>query len=189
MSFRLVPGSSFRGSGRAAYPLPIRNGSFPPIADATTHCDTRHMLPLRTARMLLVTFALAACTSINLSGSDAQQVLRTDEERRIAQLNSNIAVLDRIIADDATLIYGDGTTETKSSLLAQIRAGSLRWTKSEYEPPQVRMYGDVGIVTGRARSSTNNGPVHVVYVTRVYARRHGAWRLVASQTTRMAGSP
>ena len=139
--------------------------------------------------MLLVMLALAACTSVNLSGSEAQQILRTDEERRVAQLNSDVGVLDRVIADDATLIYGDGTTETKASLLAQIRAGSLRWTKSEYDPPQVRIYGDVGIVTGRARSSTNNGPVHVVYVTRVYARRSGEWRLVASQTTRMAGSP
>lgn len=139
--------------------------------------------------MLLITFALAACTSINLSGSAAQQVLRTDEERRVAQLNGDIGVLDSVIADDATLVYGDGSTETKASLLAQIRAGSLRWTKIEYDPPQVRIYGDVGIVTGGARSSTNNGPVHVVYVTRVYARRRGAWRLIASQTTRMARSP
>ena len=147
------------------------------------------MLPLRKARRLMITLLLSACTSINLSGSEAQQVLRTDEERRVAQLNSNIPALDRVIADDATLVYGDGTTETKASLLAQIRAGKLRWTKFEYDPPQVRIYGDVAIVTGGARSSTNNGPVHIIYVTRVYARRMGAWRLIASQTTRMAGSP
>ena len=146
------------------------------------------MLSRRALLMLVSAFALASCASIQ-SGSEAQQVLRTDEQRRVAQLNGNAAVLDRIIADDATLIYGDGTTETKRSLLAKIRAGTLRWAKFEYEPAQVRLYHDVAIVTGGARSSTNNGPEHIIYVTRIYARQHGSWRLVASQTTRIAGSP
>ena len=153
------------------------------------HCDTPHMLPLRKAQMLLLTLLLTGCTSINLSGSEAQQVLRTDEERRLAQLKGDTRLLDRLIADDATLIYGDGTTETKASLLAKIRLGTLRWTKTEYDLPQVRIYGEVGIVTGRARSSTNDGPMHLVYVTRVYARRRTGWRLIASQTTRMDGAP
>lgn len=146
-------------------------------------------MSLRTAQTVLLTLLLAACTSIDLGGSDAQQVLRTDEERRIAALNGDSAVLERLIAGDATLIYGDGTTETKTSLLAQIRARQLRWTKLEYDAPQVRIYGDAAILSGIAHSSTNNGPEHVVYVTRVYVRRRGLWRLVLSQTTRKAGSP
>jgi hypothetical protein len=139
--------------------------------------------------MLLLAFVLTGCTSINLSGSEVQQVLRTDEQRRFALLNGDIVVLDRLIADDATLVYGDGTTETKASLLAQIRTGTLRWTKLEYDPPQLRIYGDVAVVTGISRSSTNGAPVHTVYVTRIYARQRGYWRLIASQTTRMAVSP
>lgn len=147
------------------------------------------MLPPHTGQTLLLTLLLTGCTSINPAGSEAQQVLRIDEQRRVAQLNGDTAALDRLIADDATLIYGDGTTETKASLLAQIRAGTLRWTKSEYEPAQVRLGRDVAIVTSLGRSSTNNGPVHTTYVTRVYARQHGYWRLILNQTTRKAGSP
>jgi ketosteroid isomerase-like protein len=136
-----------------------------------------------------VTLLLAACAPVGLTGSAADQVLRTDEARRTATLEGDVALLDRLIADDATLVYGDGTTETKASLLAEIRSGKLRWTKLEYDRAGVRVYGDVVILTGVAHSRTNGGPEHTVYVTRIYARQRGSWRLIASQTTRTAGSP
>lgn len=164
------------------------NVSFSPVADVAAHCDTQRMSLLGKAQTLPLSIVLASCTSINLPGSEAQQVLRIDEQRRIATLNADAPLLDRLIADDATLIYGDGTTETKASFLAQVRSGKLHWTKFEYDPARVRVYGDVAVVTGIGRSSINGGPEHTVYVTRVYTRQRGRWRLVASQTTRMKDS-
>ena len=146
------------------------------------------MSPLGKAQTLLLAIVLASCTSINLPGSEAQEVLRIDEQRRIATLNADAALLDLLIADDATLIYGDGTTETKASHLAKVRSGKLRWTKFEYDPARVRIHGDIAVLTGIGRSSINGGPEHTVYVTRVYTRQRGRWRLVESQTTRTEGA-
>jgi ketosteroid isomerase-like protein len=51
---------------------------------------------------------------------------------------------------------------------------------------QVRIYGDVAVAMGEARAVDGAGDDDARYhVTRVYALRHGRWRRVAGDTTRL----
>jgi len=120
---------------------------------------------------------------------DVQQVLAVDEARRLAMLHSDVSALESLLAEDLTIFWGDGTADDKASTLALLRAGRLRYAQLDYEDTRVRLYGETAVVTGQARvkeQSDNEKRSYLVRVTRVYVRQQDRWRLVASQTTRVA---
>ena len=143
-----------------------------------------------------VTTALAHATTprdCDMAGNKAQQVLATDEARRVATLHNDIKTLDSLLAEDVTIVWGDGTTDNKTSALALFRSGKLHYSQLEYDNTCVRVYGESAIVTGDARvqaESDDPPPKHsiryLVRTTRVYVRKAGRWRMVAIQTTRVA---
>jgi ketosteroid isomerase-like protein len=121
----------------------------------------------------------------------AEQVLAADEARRHAMLQGDVRALDSLLADDVTIVWGDGTTDNKASTLELFRSGRLRYQQSDYENTRVRVFGDIAIITGDARVkavSDGESIAHLVRVTRVYALRQDRWQLVSVQTTRAAAS-
>jgi ketosteroid isomerase-like protein len=145
---------------------------------------------------MIVTPALTHATTphdCEVAGEDAQQVLAADEARRVAMLYNDIKALDSLLDEDVTIVWGDGTTDNKTSTLAMFRSGKLHYSQLKYENTCVRLYGESAIVTGNARvqaESDDPPPKHsiryLVRTTRVYVRKAGRWRMVASQTTRVA---
>jgi len=121
-----------------------------------------------------------------------QQVLTVDEARRLAMLHSDVAALDSLLAEDLTIYWGDGTADDKASTLALFRSGRLRYAQLDYDSTRVRAYGQTAVVTGQARikaQSDEHALAYLVRQTRVYVHQKGRWRLVASQTTRVAPIP
>jgi ketosteroid isomerase-like protein len=121
-----------------------------------------------------------------------QQVFTVDEARRLAMLHGDVAALDSLLAKDVTIYWGDGTADDKASTLALFRSGRLRYAQLDYDSTRVRVYGQTAVVTGQARikaQSDEHALAYLVRLTRVYVREKGRWRLVASQTTRVAPIP
>jgi ketosteroid isomerase-like protein len=120
-----------------------------------------------------------------------RNVLAADESRRQAMLQGDVRALDSLLADDVTIVWGDGTTDNKAATLELFRSGRLRYQQSDYENTRVRLFGDIAIITGDARVkavSDGESIAHLVRVTRVYALRQDRWQLVSVQTTRAATS-
>ncbi|GAC1653480.1 MAG: hypothetical protein NVS9B15_14160 [Acidobacteriaceae bacterium] len=118
-----------------------------------------------------------------------QQVLVADEARRMGMLQSDVSLLNSLLADDVTILWGDGTADDKAARLALFRSGRVRYTRLDYDNTRVRLYGQTAVVTGNARvqvQTDGNSLESLLRVTRVYALQHDRWRLVTSHATRMA---
>jgi ketosteroid isomerase-like protein len=90
-------------------------------------------------------------TNRQVEGDDEriQQVLAVDGARRLAMLHGDTNALDPLLADSATIFWGDGTVDDKASTLALLRSGRLRYSQLDYEATRVRLYGQTAVVTGQ----------------------------------------
>jgi hypothetical protein len=99
--------------------------------------------------------------------------------------------LDRVIADDFILVEVMGGSEiTKSSLLAAIQSGQLKFGPIEPTDVRVRVYQTTAIITGRTEMRGQFGETPFATKSRythVYVEQQGRWRLVAAQGTQITG--
>ena len=157
------------------------NKIFTLFTTLTSACEA--VMPVQTAMS-----SQASCARTSEEHEAIQQVRAVDESRRLAVLHGDVKALDSLLADDATILWGDGTADDKASTLELFRSGRLRYRQLEYDNTRVQMYGDVVVVTGKARVQAQSGEQaleHVARVTRVYTRKQDRWRLVMRQTTRV----
>jgi Domain of unknown function (DUF4440) len=121
--------------------------------------------------------ASARATRAEQSGDTeaVQQVLAVDAARRLAMLHSDVRTLDSLLAEDATIFWGDGTADDKASTLALLRSGRLRYAQLDYENTQVRLYGETAVVTGRrasrSRAITKGGHTSSALLVYTYDKR------------------
>jgi uncharacterized protein (TIGR02246 family) len=114
-------------------------------------------------------------------------VLATDDQRMDALRRGDPLPLERIYADDYTLVTGTGQIRTKAAQLAELKSGQLRYLQIETVERQVRMYGDVAILLTRQRAAIVQGGQQITggdeRVTRVYKNFDGQWRVIATHAT------
>jgi ketosteroid isomerase-like protein len=116
-------------------------------------------------------------------------VLKTERERGQALQNCDMAVLDRIHADDLTFVNTRGQVLTKAQYMDEIRSGTLKFLSIEQDDYRFHTFGDTVVVTGRSggiveyQGKTNRAPRRF---TIVYIKRHGQWQFVAYQGTVIA---
>ena len=123
-------------------------------------------------------------------GSDVEQTLiKMERDALAALLKKDVTSFGRIFADDAVLTSPDGTTQTKSQLLADVKSGDLVIESSEISDLKVRAYGEAAVVTyvtndkGKYKGQDITGRYRW---TDVFVRSGGTWRIVASQGTPIA---
>jgi ketosteroid isomerase-like protein len=126
------------------------------------------------------------------SGSD-ELLKRLDRACVEAMVQSDVEALSVIEAEDFTFISPDGSIMTKAQDLATIRSGDIKYESVELQEQSVRMFGDAGVVTGRAnvKGRYRTFDISGAYrYTVTFARRDQRWQAVASQMTRIeAGGP
>jgi ketosteroid isomerase-like protein len=125
--------------------------------------------------------------------SDVEQTLMKMERDALAALLKRDTVgFGRIFADDAVLITPDGTPQTKSQLLADVKSGDLLIESSEITDMKVRAYGDAAVVTyvttdkGTYKGQDISGRYRW---TDIFVRAAGTWHIVAGQGTRIQPPP
>jgi ketosteroid isomerase-like protein len=91
----------------------------------------------------------------------------------------DVAALDRLLADDYLTVNADGSFWDKPQTLAFNVKGGLNIQSVSLEDRQVRLYGDVGVITGR---TLINASVRIRY-TEVWVRSGDRWRFASWQGT------
>jgi ketosteroid isomerase-like protein len=113
-----------------------------------------------------------------------QELVALDQAYNDAQVHKDRAALERLWADDYLYTHSNGSVATKAEDLADTMTG-MSWTAARLDATKVRVYGDVGIVTGRltmvgASKSYASGARRF---TDIFVKRGGRWQLVGGQTT------
>ena len=100
------------------------------------------------------------------------------------------AAIEANMAEDFRQIDGAGNVETKSSFVADLVSPDLVIDPYRVEDFDVRIYGDVALLSGTTRMTGRyeGKPFasHYRYID-IYVRRNGAWRIVSVQISRIPG--
>ena len=131
--------------------------------------------------------ALLAAVSVALPADLAKAAHDYDQ----AQVSSNRAELERLIADDYVLHNSGGQRQDKTSFIADQIAPGYKLEPFEVTEKVEKVMGDAAILGGVARAKETSGgepyDVKLRFID-VWAKRGGKWVVVMSQATRVPKS-
>ena len=140
--------------------------------------------------------ATAAKETFNAAAIESE-VMKVERDWFKAGETYDVEAIKRIVADDAVLVYPDGTLGNKAE---EVRIADSKAITGEgwevLEPKVTVLSADAAYITGR--SSIKNGkykdpslprPIDISGEYRfldLYRKRNGTWQVVASQATKVA---
>ena len=131
---------------------------------------------------------LCVCCGTTASAQVEDSVRAVEMSRRDALLAADTVALSKMIAPDFIEISRLGAVRTRADNIRDIASGVLHLTSIKYDSLNVRVYGDVAVLTGIA---DNTGTMRgfpfsgKIRYTRVFVRRDGRWQAVLMQQTPM----
>jgi len=141
--------------------------------------------------LLLGTTTLQAAPVPESTSEISHQVLATEHARTTALEHSDLAALERIMADNVTYIHASGKVDTKSSYLEAIRNGQLHYISWRPLDLHVRMLGnEAAVINGEYAVKVTDSrmqptPFDIdIFILTVYQRHNGRWQQIAWQSTR-----
>ncbi len=154
-------------------------------------CDRRAWLGTAAAA-LAVPSAPAALAAEADNAATVRNLTTQADAWDAAIVRKDRAAVEANMADDFRQIDGDGDVEDKASFLEGILSPKLVIHPYTVEDFDVRLYGDVALLSGRTRmTGAYDGKPwssHYRYVD-VYARRNGRWQVVNVQISRIKPTP
>lgn len=139
---------------------------------------------------VLALLAAAGCSPRQTAADVEKELTALEDQWSDAYVKGDVAVLERIEADDIVQIDADGNVFTKADDIAEVKAGIYKvksWTREEMT---VRPYGDTAVINGVTRTqgtykgkdfdSRSRG-------TDTWMKKDGRWQCVSGQSTRIPG--
>ena len=137
--------------------------------------------------MLVSILAAAAVTYAGLP----PDLARAADAYDAAQVRSDKAALERLLADDYRLVNSAGQVETKAQFIAEQTAAGYRLEPFTVEEPYQRVIGASALLGGVATlKGTDGGKAYSVRLRflDVWQKRDGRWQVVFTQATRVPAS-
>jgi ketosteroid isomerase-like protein len=109
-----------------------------------------------------------------------------------AWIERDRATVDEILADDWSVIDPGGRVLTKAEVMAEgFESGTRTIESGTIDEVQVRLFGNVAVVTGRTNAAGsyqgNRFSVQLRFTDVCEKQQGGRWHVVASQGTLVAG--
>ena len=149
--------------------------------------DTNRNLAVATSSPAKETFDAAAIEA---------ELIKIEREWADAAKTHNTEAVKRFLAENAVIVYPDGSTATKADEVRTIESSAISADSFEMIDPKVTVIdADAAFMSGR--SVIKNGKYTVPNQKRpidisgeyrfldVYAKRDGKWQIVASQATKI----
>ena len=148
-----------------------------------------------TNRNAAVAAATPAKEKVDPAAIEAE-ILKLEREWMDAPKTKNAEAVRRVVADDAVLVYPDGTVANKADEVRTVEAGDVTSDSFEMVESKVTVIdADAALLSGR--SSIKNGKYRDPNTKQtidisgeyrfldVYAKRDGKWQVIASQATKI----
>ena len=137
-----------------------------------------------------IAVVLALCIPCFATAQSVEpQLKKLEMQWADAEVKKDIAVLDRLLADDFTNTFDEGNLATKAQYMAAEKSGEDVVSSYAYSDMKVRVYGDSAVVTyvaklkemfkGRDVSGTSRW-------TDTWVKHGGSWQCVAAHGSRVA---
>jgi ketosteroid isomerase-like protein len=121
------------------------------------------------------------------------QVERLEQVWRTAQMNGDVAAMDKLLSDDFVGITMTGQVVTKMQQLDRLRRRTTVLSRLDLKDVHVKIKGTTAIVTSLAEVEGNNEgePMHGTFrYMRVYSRQpSGTWQITNFEATRVGPPP
>lgn len=124
--------------------------------------------------------------------SESRALAAIDATWNDLRLKPDVAGLDRLLTADFILTHSDGRVQTRDQYLDELKTRTRTNQAIRNEDVEVRIHGDTGVVTGTSVQAgvTGGQPFSGRFrFTRVWVRRDGGWRMVASHSSRVVPTP
>ena len=117
---------------------------------------------------------------------EVQNLIALEERRCKAEVESDVATLDKLLDDDFVYIHLSGGIDDKKKLLAS--RATIKFPSMKRHDLRVHVSGDLAVITGKISFQNRivGSPVLrnvEAYVTQALARRGGQWKFIIHQVT------
>ena len=118
------------------------------------------------------------------------EIEKLEDRRHAAMVAGDVDALDDLLSDALVYTHSNAGVDTKSSYLRSLRDGALVYRVLEHTSENVVRRPGVAVVIGSVAGSIQAaGAVRTLNsrFSAVWAAENGAWRLLAYQSTPLAG--
>jgi len=142
--------------------------------------------------MTRAAFVLLCLSALGLRATpaeDAVAVAALDTAYQAAVERNDATAMDRILAEDFTLVVGSGKAYAKAELLASARNADIRWEAQAEEPgtQKVRVHGDTAVVTAllhlKGQAKSGQSIDKRLWFSDTYVRTPQGWRYFFGQAS------
>jgi uncharacterized protein DUF4440 len=120
--------------------------------------------------------------------------LRSAETARFeAQVNADAKVLGQLLDEGLEYTHSNGDLDTKASFIGSLTSGTRDYISSIATIETVRIFGDVGVIRGKAKVTVggkDRQPQDLsIGYTDIWLWKDGRWQMTAWRSMRMPDSP
>lgn len=114
------------------------------------------------------------------------EINAAEDLRYAAQISGDVPALECMFGEELVYAHSTGAFDGKSGFIESIRSGRVKYRSMERYDTQVRVFGALGILTGRAKFDVSvNGIESVVRLSfhSIWEKRVTGFRFISWQAT------
>ena len=119
-----------------------------------------------------------------------KEILGLEDQRLAAMVARDFGALEKLVHEDLLYTHSSGVTDTKASWLESMKAGKTRYKSAACSERQVRFFGEVALVRGKAaiEAEINGQPRSLrLFFLNAWTRTPQGWKFAAWQSCPQPG--
>lgn len=117
--------------------------------------------------------------------TNEKEMIGLEDGRFAAMIAGDFAALDQMVHPELLYTHSSGVTDTKGSWIESIKSGKVKYKSASCSERQVRIFGDVALMRGKAAIEVDIGgqpkSLRLLFLN-AWTRTPQGWKFVAWQS-------